>query len=130
MEVHAAPYLDPYVAGGSILVKMGRIEADLPEWLDVVIFGLSLVLPPVTILLPNVLAALIHNALVDVSNRLNGRAVRNGFSLYGISSLFPEHRDRPTTSSRVECAPEAGQDQAAGLTVCRAWWSSNWAGLR
>ena len=81
MEVHAAPYLDPYVAGGSILVKMGRIEADLPEWLDVVIFGLSLVLPPVTILLPNVLAALIHNALVDVSNRLNGRAARNGFSL-------------------------------------------------
>jgi hypothetical protein len=33
-------------------------------------------------------------------------------------------------SSEVECAPEAGQDQAAGLTVCRAWWSSNWAGLR
>ena len=30
----------------------------------------------------------------------------------------------------LECAPEAGQDQAAGLTVCRAWWSSNWAGLR
>ena len=30
----------------------------------------------------------------------------------------------------VECAPGAGQDQAAGLTVCRAWWSSNWAGLR
>ena len=23
-----------------------------------------------------------------------------------------------------------GLDQAAGLTVCRAWWSSNWAGLR
>jgi hypothetical protein len=30
----------------------------------------------------------------------------------------------------VECAPGAGQDQAAGLTVCRAWWSSNWAGLK
>jgi tetratricopeptide (TPR) repeat protein len=30
----------------------------------------------------------------------------------------------------LECAPGAGQDQAAGLTVCRAWWSSNWAGLR
>ena len=30
----------------------------------------------------------------------------------------------------MECAPGAGQDQAAVLTVCRAWWSSNWAGLR
>jgi SNF family Na+-dependent transporter len=30
----------------------------------------------------------------------------------------------------VECAPGAGQDQAAVLTVCRMWWSSNWAGLR
>ena len=30
----------------------------------------------------------------------------------------------------VECAPGAGQDQAAILTVCRAWLSSNWLGLR
>jgi DNA-binding transcriptional regulator YdaS (Cro superfamily) len=30
----------------------------------------------------------------------------------------------------VECAPEAGQIQAAVLTICRAWLSSNWAGLR
>jgi hypothetical protein len=30
----------------------------------------------------------------------------------------------------LECAPGAGQNQAAGLTVCRVWWSSNWAGLR
>ena len=30
----------------------------------------------------------------------------------------------------MECAPGGGQDQAAGLTVCRALWSSNWAGLR
>jgi type I restriction enzyme M protein len=35
-----------------------------------------------------------------------------------------------TLTPDLECAPEAGQDQAAGLTVCRAWWSSNWAGLR
>ena len=31
---------------------------------------------------------------------------------------------------KMECAPGAGQNQAAVLTVCRAWWSSNWAGLR
>jgi Resolvase, N terminal domain len=30
----------------------------------------------------------------------------------------------------MECAPAAGQFQAAVLTVCRVWWSSNWAGLR
>ena len=30
----------------------------------------------------------------------------------------------------VECAPGAGQIQAAVLTICRAWLSSNWAGLR
>jgi hypothetical protein len=35
-----------------------------------------------------------------------------------------------TLTPDLECAPGAGQDQAAGLTVCRAWWSSNWAGLR
>jgi CRP-like cAMP-binding protein len=37
---------------------------------------------------------------------------------------------RTNFPQKLECAPEAGQDQAAGLTVCRAWWSSNWAGLR
>ena len=30
----------------------------------------------------------------------------------------------------VECAPGAGQIYAAVLTICRAWLSSNWAGLR
>jgi hypothetical protein len=30
----------------------------------------------------------------------------------------------------MECAPGAGQIQAAVLTICRAWLSSNWAGLR
>jgi hypothetical protein len=30
----------------------------------------------------------------------------------------------------LECAPGAGQIQAAVLTICRAWLSSNWAGLR
>jgi len=30
----------------------------------------------------------------------------------------------------LECAPRGGQDQAATLTVCRAWWFSNCTGLR
>ena len=30
----------------------------------------------------------------------------------------------------LEWAPEADRDQAADLTVCRAWWSSNCLGLR
>jgi len=30
----------------------------------------------------------------------------------------------------VECVPAGGQNQAAVLTVCRAYWSSNCAGLR
>jgi hypothetical protein len=37
---------------------------------------------------------------------------------------------RTNFPQKLECAPEAGQNQAAVLTVCRAWWSSNWAGLR
>jgi hypothetical protein len=36
-----------------------------------------------------------------------------------------------TSKNRLlECAPGAGQIQAAVLTICRAWLSSNWAGLR
>jgi hypothetical protein len=38
--------------------------------------------------------------------------------------------DRRNCTTRVECAPGTGQVQAAVLTVCRVWWSSNWAGLR
>jgi hypothetical protein len=30
----------------------------------------------------------------------------------------------------LKCAPRARQFHAAVLTVCRAWWSSNCAGLR
>jgi hypothetical protein len=30
----------------------------------------------------------------------------------------------------LEWAPGGGRDQAAGLTVCRAWCSSNCAGLK
>jgi hypothetical protein len=43
---------------------------------------------------------------------------------------LPDCRSACNVDPLMECAPGAGQDQAAGLTVCRAWWSSNWAGLR
>jgi transposase len=36
----------------------------------------------------------------------------------------------PRTDPGLEWAPEGGHDQGAELTVCRAWWSSNWVGLR
>jgi transposase len=42
----------------------------------------------------------------------------------------PDCQSASNLDPGLECAPGAGQDQAAGLTVCRAWWSSNWAGLR
>jgi hypothetical protein len=43
---------------------------------------------------------------------------------------LPDCRSACNVDPLMECAPGAGHDQAAGLTVCRAWWSSNWAGLR
>jgi hypothetical protein len=39
-------------------------------------------------------------------------------------------RSSSKLQSRVEWAPEGGQDQAAVLTVCRACCSSNCTGLR
>ena len=33
-------------------------------------------------------------------------------------------------SAALERAPGSGRDQAAALTVSRAWWPSNWTGLK
>jgi hypothetical protein len=70
-----------------MMVHMGMIVADLPGWLDTVLFGLSLVLPPVTLLLPASVKALIRNALVDVSNQINGDAAKDGLMIRGQFSL-------------------------------------------
>jgi hypothetical protein len=66
-------------------------------------------------------------SVADISWR--GEHIANGprtpdgtYTLYRLEGYLLDRR--------VECAPGAGQDQAAVLTVCRVWWSSNWAGLR
>jgi DNA replication protein DnaC len=47
------------------------------------------------------------------------------------TSVFGSERLTGALLDRLmECAPGAGQIQAAVLTMCRAWLSSNWAGLR
>lgn len=98
----------PYLVGDNILVKVGKIEADLPAWLDTLLFVISLILPPVTLFIPAMLQGIIHNALVDVSNKLNGQASQNGlliredFTLPKTSS--PQYRFTPD-SYRMDCTP-------------------------
>ncbi len=63
----------PYVFGEKeIRLNIGMIEADLPDWLDLMILGFSMILPPITLFLPSLIGSTLHNALVDVSSKLNG----------------------------------------------------------
>jgi hypothetical protein len=63
----------PYVFGDQeIRLRFGMIDADLPDWLDVAILGFSMMLPPLTLFLPAIISSTLHNALVDVSSKLNG----------------------------------------------------------
>jgi hypothetical protein len=72
----------PYVFGeNEIRLQVGMIEADLPDWLDVTILGFSMLLPPLTLFLPSIISSALHNALVDVSSKLNGGPAPAGLDL-------------------------------------------------
>jgi len=72
----------PYVYGEKeIRINIGMIEADLPDWLDVTILGFSMILPPLTLFLPAIISSALHNALVDVSSKLNGGPSPMGVNL-------------------------------------------------
>ena len=72
----------PYVFGGKeIRLDIGMVEADLPDWLDVMILGFSMLLPPLTLFLPAIIGSVLHNALVDVASKLNGGPAPAGMNL-------------------------------------------------
>ena len=72
----------PYVYGEKeIRLNIGMIEADLPDWLDVMILGFSMILPPLTLFLPAIISSTLHNALVDVSSKLQGGPAPLGISV-------------------------------------------------
>jgi hypothetical protein len=81
----------PRLYGNKIEILVGKITADLPDWLDVALLGLSLVLPPVSLFLPSIVSSMVHNALVDVANKLNGASSQNGL-------LVEEEFDLPGTA--------------------------------
>jgi len=104
----------PYVFGEKeIRLNIGMIEADLPDWLDVAILGFSMILPPLTLLLPAIIDGALHNALVDVSSKLNGGpspmgvTVREDFALPGTGG--PTYRFTPK-GLRMQC--QAGERSA------------------
>ena len=57
---------------------------------------------------------------------------RNHLEAFARALCLTDHvcRSACNVDPLMECAPGAGQIQAAVLTICRAWLSSNWAGLR
>jgi hypothetical protein len=69
VTVPAAPYV---FDEREIRVDVGMIEADLPAWMDATILAFSMILPPLTLFLPTIVSSALHNALVDVSSKLNG----------------------------------------------------------
>jgi hypothetical protein len=72
----------PYLFDGAMSVRAGMIEADLPGWVDVMLFGLSLALPPVSHLIPAAIMSIINNEVADVAAGLNGsKAIQAGVSL-------------------------------------------------
>jgi hypothetical protein len=104
----------PYVYGDKeIRLTIGMIEADLPDWLDVAILGFSMILPPLTLFLPAIIDSALHNALVDVSSKLNGgpapmgATVREDFALPGTSG--PTYRFTP---KRMVMQCQAGERSA------------------
>ena len=105
----------PYVFGEKeIRLNVGMIEADLPDWLDVAILGFSMILPPLTLFLPAIIDSALHNALVDVSSKLNGGpspmgvTVSEDFALPGTTG--PTYRFVPKQLS-MKC--QGGERSAA-----------------
>jgi hypothetical protein len=80
-EVDVLMQCYPRLYRNKIEIIVGKIEADLPDWLDVALLGLSLALPPVSLFLPAMVGSMIHNALVDVTNKLNGSASQSGLQV-------------------------------------------------
>ena len=71
----------PYLYHEEVHMQIGRIEADLPDWVDAIIFGFSLILPPITLFLPAIVQGALTNALADATAKLNGKAAKEGLSL-------------------------------------------------
>jgi hypothetical protein len=71
----------PFIYRDEVHVKVGMIEADLPDFLDIMILAFSMILPPLTLFLPAIIASELHNALVDVSSKLNGGPAPSGLNL-------------------------------------------------
>ena len=90
----------PFLYRGAAHAKIGMIEADLPDWLDATILSFSMLLPPVTLFLPTIVSDALHNALVDVSSKLNGGPAPSGVSLQQDFALpgtaGPTYRFEPT----------------------------------
>lgn len=101
----------PYVYGEKeIRLRIGMIEADLPAWLDVAILGFSMILPPLTLFLPAIISSALHNALVDVSSKLNGGPSPVGVSVQQDFALpatpGPSYRFKP---KRIHMQCEGGE---------------------
>ncbi|RZJ13610.1 MAG: hypothetical protein EOP39_00570 [Rubrivivax sp.] len=75
VTIPAAPYLYNHK---EIRLQFGMIDVDLPDWVDATLFGLSLLLPPVTLFLPTIVDEALHNALVDAASAANGAGSKLG----------------------------------------------------
>lgn len=73
--IPAVPYL---YRNKEVRLRFGMIDVDLPDWVDATLFGLSLLIPPVTLFLPTVVNEVLHNALVDAANAANGLGSKLG----------------------------------------------------
>lgn len=78
VTIPAAPYL---YRSQEIRLHFGIIDIDLPDWVDATLFGISLLLPPVTLFLPTIVDEALHNALVDASNAANGAGAKLGVDI-------------------------------------------------
>ncbi|HEY5806330.1 MAG TPA: hypothetical protein VIT67_00085, partial [Povalibacter sp.] len=78
VTIPAAPYL---YRNQEVRLHFGMIDVDLPDWVNTVLFGLSLLLPPVTLFLPTIVGEVLHNALVDASNAANGMGSKLGVDI-------------------------------------------------
>jgi hypothetical protein len=75
VTIPAAPFL---YRNQEIRLHFGMIDIDLPDWVDATLFGLSLLLPPVTLFVPTIVDEVLHNVLVDASNAANGAGAKLG----------------------------------------------------
>lgn len=110
VTIPAAPFL---YRNQEIRLHFGMIDVDLPDWVDATLFGLSLLLPPVTLFLPTIVDQVLHNALVDASNAANGLGATLGVDITQDLSLpattGPTYRFTP---QRFWLQCEAGERSA------------------